>query len=403
MIEFVVHFQSIVCIVFETYSDDFMLRSSVSHFIYYCVPHHVQKDMTLMGAYASIGSKWNAINKAYFDGKYSESHLKNRFECRRYKQLAGRGFSRNDYADYIVTENDFEEASCKKNMEMNGGGVLEEKVDGVLPGKEKGGHARVETKEGVVDASFDNDDDVMLMGKASEEDRINDDRGGKEAYMQGMTMSLITPNVHHTNSKSNASLSIDNRMVAARAFALSSTKPYTKKGPYTREEDEQTNNKNSAPLSIQERMAAARAFALAPTKSGIMKKRPFTPDDNEIIVEPVRETHPKHTENKNNAPLSIQERTAVARARALAPTKPRNMKKGPYTPEEDEIIVEAVLKNYPWPLTNWVGLAHRLGRNRKHVRHRYMGYLNPEIDHSDFDRDDVSFCIPESQSMVANF
>ena len=67
----------------------------------------------------------------------------------------------------------------------------------------------------------------------------------------------------------------------------------------------------------------------------------------------------------------------------------KNKKKGKWTKEEDAIVTEAVITSNEQPFTKWSDIAEKLpGRARKQIRDRWVNYLNPNINHAPFTRED---------------
>jgi hypothetical protein len=64
-------------------------------------------------------------------------------------------------------------------------------------------------------------------------------------------------------------------------------------------------------------------------------------------------------------------------------------RKGQWTDEEDQVVVETVQNSMEDPFTRWSDLAQRLpGRVGKQVRDRWVNHLNPAINHLPFSRED---------------
>lgn len=67
----------------------------------------------------------------------------------------------------------------------------------------------------------------------------------------------------------------------------------------------------------------------------------------------------------------------------------KSKKKGKWTKEEDAIVTEAVITSNEQPFTRWSDVAEKLpGRARKQIRDRWVNYLNPNINHAPFTRED---------------
>lgn len=63
-----------------------------------------------------------------------------------------------------------------------------------------------------------------------------------------------------------------------------------------------------------------------------------------------------------------------------------------FTAEEDELIKTYVMTSTEQPFTSWARLAERLPQYKsKQIRDRWINHLNPNIDHSAFSPEDVSF------------
>lgn len=65
------------------------------------------------------------------------------------------------------------------------------------------------------------------------------------------------------------------------------------------------------------------------------------------------------------------------------------VRKGQWTDQEDQIVVDAVANSSEQPFTRWSDLAQRLpGRVGKQIRDRWVNHLNPSINHLPFSRED---------------
>ena len=65
------------------------------------------------------------------------------------------------------------------------------------------------------------------------------------------------------------------------------------------------------------------------------------------------------------------------------------VRKGQWTDQEDQIVIEAVQNSTEQPFTRWSDLAQRLpGRVGKQIRDRWVNHLNPNINHLPFSRED---------------
>ncbi|OEU14447.1 C-Myb R2r3, partial [Fragilariopsis cylindrus CCMP1102] len=67
----------------------------------------------------------------------------------------------------------------------------------------------------------------------------------------------------------------------------------------------------------------------------------------------------------------------------------QQQRKWQWTDQEDSIVIDAVTNSSEQPFTRWSDLVQRLpGRVRKQIQDRWVNYLNPNIDHLPFSREE---------------
>ena len=105
-----------------------------------------------------------------------------------------------------------------------------------------------------------------------------------------------------------------------------------------------------------------------------IKKGPWIPEEDQIIKEHVKENGPKKWSEL--ATMLLGRTAKQCRERWIESLDP-NIKKGSWTPEEDQIIKEHVKENGP---TKWSEVATMLpGRTTKQCRRRWIERLDPNI------------------------
>jgi len=114
----------------------------------------------------------------------------------------------------------------------------------------------------------------------------------------------------------------------------------------------------------------------------------WSKEDDSALMEIVKKfKNPKNWEpvarklNRGKSAKECQERWM----RFLKP----GSRKGQWTDEEDQIVVETVTNSLEDPFTRWSDLAQKLpGRVGKQVRDRWVNHLNPNINHNPFSEED---------------